>query len=95
MPSPEHVVLNHQEKLVCAGRVLQESLGELEALIPSHDQTAKKALRDARAAANVLPKVASSTAQGIGMGYAWRLREIDHAGTPAAPRQPLQELTEY
>jgi hypothetical protein len=45
MPSPEHVVLNHQEKLVCAERVLQESLGELEALIPSHDLNAKKAPR--------------------------------------------------
>jgi hypothetical protein len=95
MPSPEHNVLNHQEKLVCAERVLQESLGELEALIPSHDLNAKKALRDARAAANVLPKVASSTAKGIGMGYAWRHREIEHAGTLAAPRKPLQELTKY
>ena len=50
MPSPEHLVLNHQEKLVCAERVLQESLGDLEALIPPHDLTAKKALRDAREA---------------------------------------------
>ena len=57
MPSPEHNALNHQDKLVGAERVLQESLGDLEALIPSHDLTAKKALREACAAAQVLPRV--------------------------------------
>ena len=57
MSSLEHNVLNDQEKLVCAEHVLQESLGDLEALIPSHDLTAKKALREASAAAQVLPRV--------------------------------------
>jgi hypothetical protein len=57
MSSLEHNILNHQEKLVCAEHVLQESLGDLEALIPSHDLTAKKALREACAAAQVLPRV--------------------------------------
>ena len=95
MPSPEHLVLNHQEKLVCAERVLQESLGDLEALIPPHDLTAKKALRDAREATQALPMVASSTAQGIGMGYAWRHGGIEREVSLSAPRRAVQELKAY
>jgi hypothetical protein len=42
-----------------------------------------------------LPKVASNAVKRIGMDYAWRLREIEHAGTLSAPRKPLQEPREY
>ena len=82
MPSPDHTILNHQEKLMSAQRVLHDALGDLRARIPPHDVTAKKALRDAREATQALPIVASSTAQGIGMGYAWR-----HGGIVRASRQ--------
>ena len=78
-----------------AQRVLHDALGDLRARIPPHDVTAKKALRDTRAAANFLPKVASNTAKGIGMEYAWRHGGIEREVSLSAPRRAVQELKAY
>ena len=73
--SPEHRVLNEQERLVAASRLFEDSLDRLDKFVPVQSTTAQTAMKKARRAAAALPEVARDTANAVKMGAAWHRRE--------------------
>ena len=91
--SPEHRVLNEQERLVAASRLFEESLDRLDKFVPVQSTTAQTAMKKARLAAAALPEVARDTANAVKMGAAWHRREkaLKYAASTSGP--VLADLT--
>ena len=91
--SPEHRVLNEQERLVAASRLFEDSLDRLDKFVPVQSTTAQTAMKKARRAAAALPEVARDTANAVKMGAAWHRREktLKYAANTSGP--VLADLT--
>ena len=85
--SPEHRVLNEQERLVAASRLFEESLDRLDKFVPVQSTTAQTAMKKARLAAAALPEVARDTANAVKMGAAWHRSEkaLKYAASTSGP----------
>ena len=91
--SPEHRVLNEQERLVAASRLFGETLDRLDKFVPMQSTAAQTAMKKARRAAAALPEVARDTANAVKMGAAWHRREktLKYAANTSGP--VLADLT--
>ena len=91
--SPEHRVLNEQERLVAASRLFGETLDRLDKFVPMESTAAQTAMKKARRAAAALPEVARDTANAVKMGAAWHRREkaLKYAANTSGP--VLADLT--
>ena len=63
--SPEHRVLNEQERLLAASRLFGETLDRLDKFVPMQSTAAQTAMKKARRAAAALPEVARDTANAV------------------------------
>ena len=91
--SPEHRVLNEQERLLAASRLFGETLDRLDKFVPMQSTAAQTAMKKARRAAAALPEVARDTANAVKMGAAWHRREktLKYAANTSGP--VLADLT--
>ena len=91
--SPEHRVLNEQERLFAASRLFEETLDQLDKFVPMQSTAAQTAMKKARRAAAALPEVARDTANAVKMGAAWHRREktLKYAANTSGP--VLADLT--
>ena len=91
--SPEHRVLEHQERLVDASGLLGVKLDRLTQFVPAQNTVAQTALNQARRAAAALPEVAHDTALAMNMGTAWNHRQKARKHDPNKSRVVLADIT--